>query len=415
MPTRTLALLVLAGCLGPKPLDSGDGDDSGTGGAGGTSAYDVNDGTVAVGEVVSLEGLVVTSPPTRDGEGFFVADPDGGAGSGLYVWGPSAMAALTTVPAVGDEVKITGEVQDYYGWIELTIGSADDVEVTGTATVPAPVDLGTGEGVDWSQYESVLVTLADQDILEIDQYNTATLSCGVNLDDGFVYLDFGCGGHYDSVTGIVFYSYEEWSVNPRTEDDLGAFTGSGTSGASTVADVQAGETCGDVELSGLVVTSPVVEKDGDSTFFAQDAGGGEWAGIAIFVPGTVVDVQVGDVIDVNGSVSEYYGFTEVFVDDAASLVVTGSGETPVATTLTAAPSDWEPYEGVLVSLEGVTVTGDVTDYGQWPTDFGIQIDDLFGEVTAANGDVFATATGLVYYSFEEWNLEPRTADDLVRD
>lgn len=415
MPTRALAFLVLAGCLDPKPLDSGDeGDDSGSG-SGGPSAFDVNDGTVAVGEVVTLEGLVVTSPVTRDGEGFFVADPDGGAGSGLYVWGPSAMAALTTVPAMGDEVAITGQVQDFYGWIELTIGSPDDVDVTGTATVPAPVDLGTGEGVDWSQYESVLVTIADQDILEIDQYNTATLSGGVDLDDGFVYLDFGCGGHYDTVTGIVFYRYEEWSVNPRSEDDLAGYTGGGSSGPSTVADVQGGETCGDVELTGLVVTSPVVEKDGDSTFFAQDAGGGEWAGIAIFVPGNVVDLQVGDVIDVTGSVSEYYGFTEVFVDDVANLVVTGTGESPVATTLTAAPSDWEPYEGVLVSLEGVEVTGAVSDYGQWPTSYGIALDDLFGEVSAAEGDVFATATGLVYYSFEEWNLEPRTSADLVRD
>lgn len=412
MPTRILPFLLLGACLAPKSSETGDGDDSGStgGGSDGVTAYDVNDGTIAIGEIVTLEGLVVTSPLTREGEGFFVADPAGGAGSGLYVWGPSAMEAVSVLQ--GDEVTITGEIQDYYGWLELTIGNADDVQVTGEAAVPAPVDLGTGEGVDWSQYESVLVTLADQTITGVDQYNTATLSGGIDLDDGFVLMDHGCGGTYASVGGIVFYSYEEWSINPRTLDDLGAFTGGGTS-AGSVADVQQGTACGSVSLTGLVVTSPVDFDGEDSMFFVQDAGGGAYSGLAVFVPGAEVDVQVGDVVDVSGDVSEYYGFTELFVSDATTLVQTGGDAMPVSETLTAAPSDWEPYEGMLITLSDVEITGEMTDYGQLPTSYGILIDDLFVLTNAEEGDVFSSVTGVLNYSYEEWNLEPRTASDLV--
>lgn len=413
MPTRLALFLLAAGCLNPKPADTGDDDSDASGGAGGI--YDINDGTIAPGEIVTLEGVVVSSPYKRDNKGFFIAEPDGGAGSGLYVWGPDAVAALQIDNALaqGKEITITGEVQDYKGWLELVIGNADDVQITGDGTVPAPVDLGDGAGVDWSLYESTLVTLSDQGIVSMDQYSTAMLTSGVELDDGFQYLEHDCGGHYDAVTGIVFFSYGEYSVNPRGDDDLSGYS-AGDSSTATVHGIQADGACGTVELSGLVVTSAVAVDGDDSTVFVQDAGGGEYSGIAVFLPAGTLDLQIGDVIDVTGSVSEYYGFTEVFVADAADVVVTGSA-TPVADALTTGPADWEAWEGCLVTLEGVSVTGDVTDYGQYPTSYDILLDDMFYDVTASNGDTYASATGLVYYSYEAWNLEPRTASDLVAD
>ena len=83
MPTTSPALFLLflatlPACIESKPLDTTDTDDT-TGGADGPSVFDVNDGTVPLESIVTLEGLVVTSPLNRDGDGFFVADPAGGA------------------------------------------------------------------------------------------------------------------------------------------------------------------------------------------------------------------------------------------------------------------------------------------------------------------------------------------------
>ena len=408
MTRLSLFLLALTACdLAPKPSGGDTSDTGGSGGDGSPSAYTVNDGTVLPGTVLTLEGLVVTSGLTRDGEGFFVADPAGGPRSGLYVWGGPALVGDPAF-AVGDEVTVTGEVQDFYGWIEFKINGFDVVTVTGSATVPAPEDLGDGAGVDWSQYESVAVSLTGQTVTGIDSYNTATLSSGVMLDDGFQFLDLQCGGAFDRVGGIVFYRYEAHSVNPRGESDLGTYT-PGSSATATVADVQAGATCGEVRLEGVVATS-VDFGDEESTFFVQDPATG--AGVAVFTKGALFDVEVGDVLDLTGGVQEFYDLTEVVVTDLTTLTKTGTA-TPVATELAAAPSDWEPYEGQLLTLRDVEVTSEAS-YGQVATNYaGLFVDDLFVRFTSAPGQVWSRVTGVLHYSYGEWKLEPRTLDDIV--
>ncbi len=403
-----LALLLAACNLAPEPLkDDTAADTAGGGGTGGALA-DINNGTVVPGTVVTVDGLVVTSGLTREGEGFFVADPAGGPRSGLYVFGGPGLGEMPM--AVGDEVSVTGEVQDFYGWTELRITGWDGVTVTGTATVPAPVDLGDGAGVNWEDYESVAVRLTNQSIVGIDSYNTATLSGGVLLDDGFQYLDLTCGGTFDRIDGIVFYSYEHHSVNPRSDADLGTYTGGG-GGAVTVADVQAGGTCGGFTLEGVVVTSPSYDKDGKSTFFVQDPVTG--AGVAVFTKNGTYAATVGDVISLEGTASEYYDFTEVVVDDVSTIASSGTA-TPVPAELDAAPSDWEPYEGQLITLTDVTATSEPA-YGQVSTNYaGLFLDDLFVRFDVANGDSFGSVTGVLYYSYSEWKLEPRSESDLVR-
>ena len=74
------------------------------------------------------------------------------------------------------EVTVTGTPTDYYGWLEFAIDSGSDVVETGTGTLPAPVDLGDGEGVDWEVYESVPVTLSNQTIESVDINGVAQAS-----------------------------------------------------------------------------------------------------------------------------------------------------------------------------------------------------------------------------------------------
>lgn len=410
MPTNTPALLALAlllpACITPKPLDSG--EDTTGGGDDGPTVFGVNDGTVPLESIVTLEGLVVTSPLNRDGDGFFVADPAGGANSGLYVWRQTGFAELTVSP--GDELRITGTVVEYFGWIELVVDSLDDVEVTGEATIPAPVDLGDGAGVDWEDYESVVVTLDAQTVTSVDAFNTGTLSAGIKLDDGFQYLDFDCRGSFESLTGVVFYEYEAHSLNPRTDDDLGAYSAP-VAEPATIAQVQSGEMCGPVILEEVVATTTVADDDGSSVFFVQDKGGGALSGMGAYVKDTLVDVAVGDVLTLTGSADEFFDFTQLYLVDATGFSASGDSEEPVAESLSAPPSDWEPYEGMLVTLTDVTVTGD-ENYGEVPTNWNLAIDDLYFDHGLQNGDEVAFVTGVVYYSYEAWKLEPRSARDL---
>lgn len=404
------ALLLLAtGCLTPKPLDDAAADDTGASSEAGPSVYDVNDGTAPQDVVVTLSGVVVTSPITRDGEGFFIADPDGGPGSGLYVWREAGMEGLDVYP--GDELRITGTPTEFYGWMELVVDGLDDIEVTGEADMPAPVELADGAGVDWEAYESVVVTIETQAILGVDQFNTATLSGGILLDDGFEYLEYDCRGAFASITGVVFYQYEAHAINPRNEADLGLYTAPEPLAASISA-IRTWSMCGPVTLSGVVATTPDVVDEGDTLFFVQDAGGGQATGVAAFAPGASFDVAIGDVLTLTGSADQFYGYTQIYISDVTTAEVTGSGGIPVGQSLTEAPVDWEAYEGALITLADVLVTSEPS-FGEVTTNYGIKLDTLYHEHNAELDDTFATVTGVVYYSYSEWKLEPRDAADLV--
>lgn len=414
--------LALSGCLTPKQIETGDtsgggGDNSGSGngngGGSGTTIFDVRDGSVAIGESVTITGAVVTSPHTFGDEGFFIQDPAGGPKSGLYVWSASGVAGVYAEE--GDEVTVTGSVSDYYGWTELVIGSPTDVTITGSADVPAPVELDSGSGVNWDDYESVLVRLKNQTVDSVNEYGTGLLSSGINVDNGFVNLDYSCRGTYDELQGIIFYSYKEWSINARTQDDAGTFT-DGEAVDSTIHDVQMGSTCGPVRLTDVVATSPSWDDNGDTYFFVQDAGGGEYSGLTAYVKGASYDVATGDKITLVGDVSEFYGLTEVTVKDTSDISTNGTG-TPVVTELDAAPSDWEPYESCLVKLNNVTATCDdpAGNYGQCLTDWGITVDNVFFDYAWSKNVVWDSITGPVFYSYSTWTVEPRDESDVVEN
>lgn len=408
----TLVLLLSACNLTPKPVDTdtgtGGGDDSGTTSGNGPTIFDIRNGVHGDGEVLTLEGVVVSSEHTYDGEGLFIQDPAGGAKSGLYVWAYNGVADVYAGP--GDEVTVTGTVTDFYGWTEFVIDSPDKIVITGEATVPAPVDLGDGAGVNWDDYESVPVTLTNQTVTGKDDFGAGYLSSGVELDDGFARLDFDCRGSFASLTGIVFYTYEAWSVNPRTEAEGVGYVEAEPIAAS-IYEIQHDGVCGPVELTDVVATSDVWEDDDGAYFFVQDQGGGPWTGLVVYVDHDTTDVTTGWQGAVSGTVDEFYGLTEVTVTDPALLVRNGSG-IPVASVLSAAPEDWEEYEAALVTLENVEVTTE-EGYGQVATNYAnLFVDDLFYDFDAAKGDVWSSVTGPVWYSYNEWKLVPRTADDL---
>jgi predicted extracellular nuclease len=406
-----MSTVLFLACLTPQSTEGGEdsGEDENSGPL---TVADLRGGAYGDGDAVELTGVVVTSPLTRDGNGFFVQDAEGGPRSGLYVW---TQMGFTEPPASqGDVVTISGSLSEYYDWTELVVSDESAVTVTGQADVPAAADLGDGAGVAWDDYESMLVTLTDQTVVSVDEYSTGTLSAGIAYDDGFQYNDFDCRGSYVSLTGIIFYNYGAWSLNNRSDADKGAYSGAETLDA-TVREIQEDGVCGPIRLSGVVATTPNADYEDSSTFFVQDEGGGGYTGVAIYTANESVSVSTGDVLTLEGEVSEYKGMTEIYVGDASTLSADGSA-TPVATTIQEAPADWEPYEGVLLTLTGVEAETD-QEYGAVLTNYGIYVDNLYYDFEGGAGTTWTSVTGALYYTTYDdiggWYLEPRSEADLV--
>ncbi len=415
--TTARALLVLAGlsagCITPSSSDKGSGSDDGAGdgadGGGTTPAtiYDIQQGNVEVDSQVSLSRVIVTSPLTLDGEGFFISEAEGGEYSGVYVFlGTGGLGELFL--SVGDELSLTGVVSEFYDYTELTV-SSDSITVTGTGTVaPTPVDSPS----DWEPYEGVLVSLSAQSALECpDSYGETALSGGIALDDLLYRYESERGAEYSEVVGLVSYGFEEYKLNPRGTEDLAGYV-PGEGCTATVAECQQDGITGSVDLEGVVVTSQINNFFG---FYVQDQGGGEYSGIYVFSYEDVaaeLDIAVGDTVNLHGSVSEYYDFTEISLTSVDDLVKVATAE-PVSTELVEAPADWEPYEGGLLTLRDVEVTGDIDSHGQVTTNYGVVIDNDFYDYDLSSGDVLPSVTGLLAWSFDAWHLNPRGAEDVT--
>lgn len=424
-----IAVLSLLACLDPISKDGTDGTDSGDTGAtgGGSTIFDVRDGTVGDGETVTLSGILVSSPLTRadsesgKSDGFFVQDPAGGENSGLYVWSQGQFGSELTIEP-GDEVSISGKISEFYDWTELVVGDASAITVTGSGTLPAPANLGDGAGVDWNVWESVPVTLENQTVESVNSFGTGLLSAGISVDDGFVYNDYDCRGSFASVTGIIFYrNYDEevttddWSVNDRTTDELAGYT-PGEVIDTTVHGIRADGICGPVHVSGVVSTAASFgEKDERTYLFVQDAGGGENSGIVVFNPDGYTGYYPGSVFDVTGTVSDYFGLAEISLFGGGTITETGNAQ-PTITTVPADVTDWLPWQSALIRLDDVTALN-VDEWGTVLTDRGVYIDNLFMDVEAEEGSSWSSVTGPLFYTsyddVPQFLVEPRSADDLV--
>jgi predicted extracellular nuclease len=408
--------LMASACLSPETnkdeSDSGATDDK-PGMAGEVSIYDVQTGEVASGSTVTLADVVVTSPLTGEGDGFFVQDQGGGEYSGLYVY---IYDEVELSPEVGDTLTLTGEVSEFYDATQITVTGAADAYVTGSATPVA--DLIESEPENWEAWESCLVKLEDQRVNSgVNTYGEVELSIGIPMDNTFVNFTASEGDVIESVTGPIAYSFDKFKINPRSQDDLVGATVGGGGGDSTVVAIQSGEVAEGayVTLTDVIATSSLDRAEGG--FFVQDAGGGEYSGIYIYayeeVAADLGSLAAGQALTITGQVTEFYDYTEITVSSSADIEVTGSGD--VTVDVVNSPSDWEAWEGCLVTVADVTVTSEDDGYGAMELSNGLKLDDGLTEYTAANGESFGTVTGLISYGYDFYRINPRSQDDLDSD
>ena len=422
--TRATSILFLgifsSACLTPKTTDTQteDSGDTDVVSSGATIA-DIQQGIIGDGEEVFIAEAVITSGMNYDSEGFYVQDPGGGEWSGIYVY--TATMAGEFNPFIGDVISISGSVSEFYDFTELKVSSAENISVVGEQ---APVSITVSNVSDWEPYESSLITIENVSVLsDFNTYGEQNTDAGVVLKKDFIDFESNAGASFDSVTGVLPYLFGEFKLCPRMADDLVGYVpgeGGGDPVVSKITDLQTGVVALGtiVTVEGAVVTA--VSDDG-KRIVIQAPEGGINNGIMLYVPGNEnnpAGIAIGDEISVTGDLEEYEtdgsSRTNLFVSDATTMMITGTGTAEV-TALTEDPADWEPYEGILVSIENVTLTSEASQYGSATlSPYSVKIDDSFYDWTTSlqNGQTLQSITGVVddYYGYV---ILPRTSADLV--
>jgi len=166
---------------------------------------------------------------------------------------------------------------------------------------------------------------------------------------------------------------------------------------------------GDSPLAGQTVTTTGVVASITADGFTIADSAGAWH--AVFVYTIVAGPAVGDSVEVTGTVQEYYGMTEIASVTGVQTLSTGGAAVPLL--VDPADAGQEAYESVLLEVAAVTVT-ELLPYGEWTVDGILVCDDLndymyFPQV----GDVLDSLTGVLFYSFGAFKLEPRNTGDIL--
>ncbi len=378
--------------------------------------------TPFAGTEVSVTGIVTASAGVYHDNKVMIGDASGGPWTGLLLYGDSVSSLVE-----GDSVVVTGTPSEYYDMTQISDITDVDVissgvvlpPVTAVSTVTIGQDSTTSE-----QYESVLVSITNApitNVLSYGEYNASDGSGECMLDDmGEATYVPVLGDTILTGIGTLQFSYGDYKLQPRYDADL--TIGAYTAGIDTL-------TC--YQIQGQASTSPyegqqvcaygIVVVGGDEYYSSSsayavimDAAGGAWSGLMMY-DSTLAGLQRGDSVSVVGTVIEYSSMTELTYLD--TVIVHSSGHTlPTAEALSTGDVGQEQWEAVLITVADVTVVEDSYGYGEWGVDDGtgeIRVDDL-GSYTydPVLNDVLTELTGINFYSYSTWKLQPRDNDDL---
>jgi predicted extracellular nuclease len=238
-------------------------------------------------------------------------------------------------------------------------------------------------------------------------------------------IDSGSGTGSETMSG----------TGSAPETTSGTGTASGTSPdecPGSIYDIQQGKITVEcnVSIENAVVTGLYTTDKKNQGFTVQDPCGGKFSGIYVYTKTTAPTVKLGDEVSFTGKYVEYPFTVKDTLKSLSEIQLTGPvtvseipGEMPVPVTLN--PADiatganaTEDWEGVLVRVENVAVINANPDgsknYGEFSVTGNLRVDDAAEySYQATLGDQFASITGVLHYSFENYKLEPRNDADFV--
>ncbi len=242
---------------------------------------DTTDVSPLLGQTVITSGIV--SGLAGAGDGSFFIQEAAAAWSGIQVYGANAELA------VGDEVELTGVVDEYFGLTQIAISDSTAYTVLTSGNPPyAPLllDIPTAFVED---YECVAVRVENVTCSNVDlgngEWQIATETDTAVVDDLFIY---GLGftptlGECYNIDGAMYYSWDEFKIEPFTLEDIELCAGLEAPVVSIVYDA------GNVTLS----WDPVAEATDYMVYTSGEAYGGWDAGTSTGGATTYVIPAVG--------------------------------------------------------------------------------------------------------------------------
>ena len=447
-------------------VSSSDGntDNPPTTGAGTEDAtiYKIQQGEIPENTLVDLTGLIVTSPIYYDKKSngnFFVSEAAGGPYSGILVHAYADVIAELEgkLPALGDKIDLRATYIEYFSYSQLTLAAGADITITGAGTVPAPTTVKADEvnsvkvapmmfehGPRAEEFEGCLIQIAGAKVTApVADFGEFQVDGVLKVDDLFYLPAPGPKPPADTVftnlVGQLTFGFNEFKLAPRSCADYQGWddctepvdTTTGANVPTTIYEVQMGTIPEKtyVDLEDVVVTSQFfTDSKANGGFFIAEQPGGEYSGIQVYVFADVAAAlttkpALGDVISISGQYTEFHEYSEITLSKVENLTITGTAAVPAPAVV--APADIatggalsEPYEGVLVQVENVTVTAPVVDFGEFTITGDLKVDDLFflpdPGPKPMMGDVYTSITGLLAFSFNVFKLSPRDLADLKK-
>ena len=169
-----------------------------------------------------------------------------------------------------------------------------------------------------------------------------------------------------------------------------------------------------VKVSGIV-TALNIYSNNFKGYYLQDTAAA-WNGIYVYDPGRD-SVKVGDSLTIVGTVTEYYGITEI--KNVIDLTIISHDNTlPGPVQLTTGEAADEKWESVFVAFHNAVCTANDLGYSEVSVDDGsgeIRVDDYLYHYNATSDFVVNNVynlQGIMYYSYGNYKLLPRSADDI---
>ncbi len=180
------------------------------------SSYTIHD-IQGEAEASPLLGQIVTTYGIVTGiayNGYYIQDGDG-AWNGVWVYDSS------NSPAIGDAVTLTATVAEYSGLTELATITSFNIDSSGN-TLPSATVITT-DGLT-EGYEGVLVQVMDAVCVSDDsgngQWQVDDGSGVLEVDDQMLFGFVRVAGNTYDITGIGNYSYSQYKIEPRDENDI---------------------------------------------------------------------------------------------------------------------------------------------------------------------------------------------------
>ncbi|GEM_PF-1724440 len=184
-----------------------------------------------------------------------------------------------------------------------------------------------------------------------------------------------------------------------------------------------------VWVEGIVTSEPGEIDNPNRLMVIEAAGGGPWSGLPVFDAGNFAAVYPrGTKVRVLGTVTEFFGLTELVVTGGADAVQVLSSGNPLPGPDVLGTDEFddldatnsEPWEGVYLEFQDADVTDENIGFGEWYFDDGngpARADDLGGvdgdlTYSPALGDHYSFIRGIGWFSFGNYKLQPRDDDDI---